>query len=108
MLKTSMQLLLAIKSNISIDKILIFNHSTCSGFFFRSCKILFGLVKFMTAPDRMSGNVWKVFVITAYCNLFATRTGFYIFWFPTFLWLSRTCDIMEFFSIVANQVSRLF
>ena len=30
----------------------------------RSCKILFGLVKFMTAPDRMSGNVWKVFVNT--------------------------------------------
>ena len=39
--------------------------STCSGFFFRSCKILFGLVKFMTAPDQMSGNVWKVFVNTA-------------------------------------------
>ena len=58
MLKKCMQLLLAIKLNISI-----FNHSTISGFF-RSCKILFGLVKFMTAPDRMSGNVWKVFVNT--------------------------------------------
>ena len=33
--------------------------------FFRSCKILFGLVKFKTAPDRMSGNVWEVFVNTA-------------------------------------------
>ena len=32
--------------------------------FFRSCKILFGLVKFKTAPDRMSGNVWEVFVNT--------------------------------------------
>ena len=32
--------------------------------FFRSCKILFGLVKFMTAPDRMSGNVCEVFVNT--------------------------------------------
>ena len=31
---------------------------------FRSCKILFGLVKFMTAPDRMSGNGWEVFVNT--------------------------------------------
>ena len=34
--------------------------------FFRSCKILFGLVKFKTAPDRMSGNVWEVFVNTAH------------------------------------------
>ena len=33
--------------------------------FFRSCKILFGLVKFKNAPDRMSGNVWEVFVNTA-------------------------------------------
>ena len=33
--------------------------------FFRSCKILFGLVKLKTAPDRMSGNVWEVFVNTA-------------------------------------------
>ena len=33
--------------------------------FFRSCKILFGLVKFKTAPDRMSGNVWEVLVNTA-------------------------------------------
>ena len=33
-------------------------------FFFWSCKILFGLVKFITAPDRMSGNVCKVFVNT--------------------------------------------
>ena len=33
--------------------------------FYRSCKILFGLVKFKTAPDRMSGNVWEVFVNTA-------------------------------------------
>ena len=33
--------------------------------FFRSCKILFGLVKFKTAPDRMSDNVWEVFVNTA-------------------------------------------
>ena len=33
--------------------------------FFRSCKILFGLVEFKTAPDRMSGNVWEVFVNTA-------------------------------------------
>ena len=32
--------------------------------FFRSCKILFGLVKFKTAPDRMSGNVLEVFVNT--------------------------------------------
>ena len=32
--------------------------------FFRYCKILFGLVKFKTAPDRMSGNVWEVFVNT--------------------------------------------
>ena len=32
--------------------------------FFRSCKILFGLVKFKTAPDQMSGNVWEVFVNT--------------------------------------------
>ena len=61
MLKKCMQFLLAIKLNISI-----FNHSTISSFFFRSCKILFGLVKFMTAPDRMSGNVWKVFVNTAF------------------------------------------
>ena len=37
--------------------------------FFQSCKILFGLVKFKTAPDRMSGNVWEVFVNTG--HLFA-------------------------------------
>ena len=36
--------------------------------FFRSCKILFGLVKFKTAPDRMSGNVWEVFVNTVTSN----------------------------------------
>ena len=60
MLKTSMQLLLAIKLNISIDKF----YYLIIKLFFRSCKILFGLVKFMTAPDRMSGNVWKVFVNT--------------------------------------------
>ena len=32
--------------------------------FFRSCRILFGPVKFKTAPNRMSGNVWEVFVNT--------------------------------------------
>ena len=31
----------------------------------QSCKTLFGLIKFMTAPDFMSGNVWKVFLNTA-------------------------------------------
>ena len=36
--------------------------------------------------------------VYTYCNLFATMTGFYVFWFPTFLWLSRTCDVMDFFS----------
>ena len=36
--------------------VLIFNLQLGS-FFFQSCKILFDLVKFMTAPDQMSGNV---------------------------------------------------
>ena len=62
MLKTSMLLFLAIKFNISIDKFQYLIIQLVS--FFRSCKILFGLVKFITAPDQMSGNVWKVFVNT--------------------------------------------
>ena len=67
MLKTSMQLLLVIKLNISIDKLWYLIIQLVR--FFRSCKILFGLVKFMTAPDRMSGNVWKVFVNTGLQNI---------------------------------------
>ena len=47
--------------------------------FFRSCKILFGPVKFKTAPDRMSGNVWEVFVNTA--------TGY--------LWSKYECSLMS-------------
>ena len=43
--------------------------------FFRSCKILFGLVKFKTAPDRMSGNVWEVFVNTE-LSLASTRLSY--------------------------------
>ena len=43
--------------------------------FFRSCKILFGLVKFKTAPDPMSGNVWEVFV--------NTELKFSVMFFPT-------------------------
>ena len=41
--------------------------------FFRSCKILIGLVKFKTAPDRMSGNVWEVFVNTECCEKIARK-----------------------------------
>ena len=46
--------------------------------FFRFCKILFGLVKFKTAPDRMSGNVWEVFMNT---ELYTTE------------WISSSCSL---------------
>ena len=42
----------------------------------------------------------RVYLSYTYCNLFGTMMCFYVFWFPTFLWLSRTCDVMEFFGIV--------
>ena len=47
----------------------MFNHSTCSVFFW-SCKILFGLAKFMTAPDQMSGNDWKEFMNTVFSQCY--------------------------------------
>ena len=56
----------------------------------------------------LSLPIGRLYMSYTYCNLFATMTGFYVFWFPTFLWLSRKCDVMEFFSMVASQVSRLF
>ena len=50
----------------------------------------------------------QVYPSYTYCYLFATMSGFYVFWFTTFLWLSKTCDVMDFFSIVYNRVSSLF
>ena len=54
--------------------------------FFRSCKILFGLVKFKTAPDRMSGNVWEVFVNTAFANMAKSYT------FQSYMNGNRDCN----------------
>ena len=64
-----------------------------------------GMHQFPLTLSLPTGQVYRSYT---YCNLFDTMTGLHVFRFPTFLWLSRTCDVMEFFSIVANQVSRLF